>query len=132
MRYFFDLLYYRMFDFYTLIKNGKPEGGSSCFLIGGLQLFNLISLVFLYHAIRDSPITISKLAIIVLYGCLFFINYFRYVYSDKVHVRTKDEWEQMTAEKQKLWTRALIFYVVASFLILFGLVAFFVMKYHAN
>src|SRR5687768_7646156 len=116
---FFDLLYYKLQDFYTLMNNGRHEGGASSFLIAGLQLFNIMSLTFLYDAIRNAPISISKVFIILLYACLFFINYFRYVYFDKVRLKSAEEWERKTPGNKRIWTRLFIVYTLVSFLTLF-------------
>jgi hypothetical protein len=125
---FFDLLYFNIYRWYSQIKNGKAEGGSSCFLVSGLQLFNILSAILFYDAIRNLSIQISNLLIVLLYFCLFLINYFRYIYFETVQVRVKDIWEFKTIENKKLLIRLFVLYIVVSCLLFFGLIFFFATK----
>ena len=125
---FFDFLYFNMYRWYSQIKNGNPEGGSSCFLIAGLQLFNILSGILIYDVINNSPIKISKLIILLIYFGLICFNYFRYIYFDNLQLRIKNEWEIKTIDDRRLWLNILILYVVASFLVFFGLIIFLASK----
>ena len=127
--YFFDLLYLKVYNWYSDFHYPKSEGGSTCFLIAGLLLFNILSLLFIInYGVRNTPIDIPKISILVLYLCLFVISYVRYIHSDKALLRVKYEWENKSAANKRFWSNLLTLYIIGSFALLIGTVVYFVAK----
>jgi len=121
MKIFFEHLYYYIYLWYNE-KDKKGSKGSSCAAVSGLQLFNILSIIFLWDNITGILIDIPKYVLVIAYLLVFAINYSKYIYSDEKSLVIENSWEEKDDDYKYRYEKIMVSYIVLSVIILLGMV----------
>lgn len=116
---FFDYIFYRVCFKYSSIKDSGFEFRAAC-IVAAIQCFAILDLFMLLAIIKQdkSVLNLSIVIVVVLFSLVF--NYIRYIYRENItYVILKERWENESKKFEK--GIAVLFFIVASTVIFFGL-----------
>jgi len=120
---FFDYLCLWIYKAYKGGGDNSPEflAGS---IVSFLQTLNICSVVILFNVlIKKQEPGLSKLIVVILFGCLVILNYIRYIWIAKFSIEAIDNRWTLEPDSYRMRARYLqTAYVIFSIVLFFGLV----------
>jgi hypothetical protein len=123
--YFFDFTYLVLCKFYSYFNEKAPH--SSCAgLIGGLQTFNILTVLLGLSISLNFNVGINKIIGFLLFVVLQVFNYLRYFYNSNFSIeKIEIRWSQKSPMYRKNFKLICLLYVLFSFISLFGFALYF-------
>jgi hypothetical protein len=118
---FFDYLYLFIYNFYVSYREKGAEA-SSAGIVGGLQAFNVLTVIMLVQSFNKEKAGMSKVVVIVLFIIFQVTTYIRYIYREKHSVSAiESKWLSKTELSRKQTSSYIYLYGALSIIIGFGL-----------
>ena len=107
----YDYLFYRLYQFY---RNNLGEKDSEIFVSGAisvLQLFNILTVLYLIPALDMKNINVYYIGTIGV--VILLLNFRNYLHKEKVE-RIINKWKKEAKRKKIIWLAVLLVYVIVT------------------
>jgi hypothetical protein len=122
---FFDFTYYLLFRVYSAFNEKGAESSASA-VVGGLQAFNVLTVLLIISLCFHKNIGVNVLAGILLFLAFQVFNYIRYFYISLFSITEIEiEWGKKSELYRRRFKYACGFYVILSVVSMVGLAVYF-------